>query len=120
MMRSFFEEIPIEIEEAAWLDGCSRWGCFFKVSLPCVRGGLVAATILAILLSWNEFFYALILTAFDTKTMPVALPGYIGFVRMRWGELCAAATIVVIPVVVFALIVQKNIVRGLVGSAIEE
>jgi multiple sugar transport system permease protein len=120
MMTSFFEEVPIEVEEAAWLDGCSRWGCFFKVSLPCVRGGLVAATILAILLSWNEFFYALILTAFDTKTMPVALPGYIGFVRMRWGELCAAATIVVIPVLVFALIVQKNIVRGLVGSAIEE
>jgi multiple sugar transport system permease protein len=120
MMTSFFEEIPIEVEEAAWLDGCSRWGCFFKVSLPCVRGGLVAATILAILLSWNEFFYALILTAFDTKTMPVALPGYIGFVRMRWGELSAAATIVVIPVLVFALIVQKNIVRGLVGSAIEE
>lgn len=119
MMTSFFEEVPREIDEAAWIDGCSKWKCFFKVVLPSASGGLVATMILSMLLTWNEFFYALILTAFKTKTMPVALPGYIGFVRMRWGELSAAATIVVIPVLIFALIVQKNLVRGLVGSSIK-
>ncbi len=116
MMRAFFEEVSPELDEAAWVDGCSKWGAFVRVALPCVKGGLVATTILAVLLTWNEFFYALILTSFDVKTMPVALPGYVGFVRLRWGELSAAATIVVAPVLVFAALVQRYLMRGLVGG----
>jgi multiple sugar transport system permease protein len=116
MMRAFFEEVNPELDEAAWVDGCSKWGAFVRVALPCVKGGLVATTILAVLLTWNEFFYALILTSFNVKTMPVALPGYVGFVRLRWGELSAAATIVVAPVLVFAALVQKYLMRGLVGG----
>ena len=116
MSRAFFEDLPPELDEAAWVDGCSKWGAFFRVAIPCVRGGLVATTILAVLLTWNEFFYALLLTSFTTKTMPVALPGYIGFVRLRWGELTAAATIVVAPVLVFAALVQRYLMRGLVGG----
>jgi multiple sugar transport system permease protein len=116
MSRAFFEDLPPELDEAAWVDGCTKWGAFLKVALPCVRGGLVATTILAILLTWNEFFYALLLTSFTAKTMPVALPGYIGFVRLRWGELTAAATIVVAPVLVFAALAQKYLMRGLVGG----
>jgi multiple sugar transport system permease protein len=116
MMRAFFADVNREIDEAAWVDGCSKWGAFFQVALPSVRGGLVATTILAILLTWNEFFYALLLTNFDAKTMPVALPGYIGFVRLRWGELTAAATIVVTPVLIFATLVQKHLMRGLAGG----
>jgi len=116
MMRAFFEEVNPELDEAGWVDGCTRWGAFIRIALPCARGGLIATTILAILLTWNEFFYALILTSFDTKTMPVALPGYVGFVRLRWGELTAAATIVVTPVLVFAALVQRHLMRGLVGG----
>lgn len=116
MMRAFFEEVSRELDEAAWVDGCSKWGAFFRVALPCVRGGLAATTILAILLTWNEFFYALILTSFNAKTMPVALPGFIGFVRLRWGELTAAATIVVAPVLIFATLVQRHLMRGLAGG----
>jgi len=116
MMRAFFEEVSRELDEAAWVDGCSKWGAFFRVALPCVRGGLAATTILAILLTWNEFFYALILTSFNAKTIPVALPGFIGFVRLRWGELTAAATIVVAPVLIFATLVQRHLMRGLAGG----
>jgi len=116
MMRAFFEDVNRELDEAAWVDGCSKWGAFFKIALPCVRGGLIATTILAVLLTWNEFFYALILTSFNAKTMPVALPGYIGFVRLRWGELTAAATIVVAPVLIFATMVQRHLMRGLSGG----
>jgi len=116
MMRAFFEEVSRELDEAAMVDGCSKWGAFLRVTLPCARGGLVATIILAILLTWNEFFYALILTQFNVKTMPVALPGYIGFVRLRWGELTAAATIVVTPVIIFSMLVQKHLMRGLAGG----
>jgi multiple sugar transport system permease protein len=116
MMRAFFEDVNRELDEAAWVDGCSKWGAFFRIAVPCVRGGLIATVILAILLTWNEFFYALILTSFKVKTMPVALPGYIGFVRLRWGELTAAATIVVLPVLIFATLVQRNLMRGLAGG----
>ena len=116
MMRAFFEDIDREVDEAAWVDGCSKWGAFFRIALPSVRGGLVATSILAVLLTWNEFFYALILTSFNAKTMPVALPGFIGFVRLRWGELTAAATIVVTPVLIFAILVQRHLMRGLAGG----
>lgn len=116
MMRGFFAEVPAELDEAALVDGCSRWQAFFKVALPCVRAGLVATAILCVLLTWNEFFFALILTSFNAKTVPVALPGYIGFVRLRWGELCAAATLVVLPVLVFGLLVQRYLLRGLIGG----
>lgn len=116
MMEAFFQDLPTELDEAALVDGCTRWGAFWRVALPCVRGGIVATTILSILLTWNEFFYALVLTNFTTKTMPVALPGYIGFVRLRWGELTAAATIVVAPVLIFSMLVQRYIMRGLVGG----
>jgi len=116
MMRAFFEDVNPELDEAAQVDGCSKWGAFFRIALPCVQGGLIATIILAVLLTWNEFFYALILTNFKAKTMPVALPGYIGFVRLRWGELTAAATIVVMPVLIFAILVQQHLMRGLAGS----
>ncbi len=116
LMRAFFQDLPREMDEAAWVDGCSMWGAFFRVALPSVRGGLVATTIMCILLTWNEFFYAMILTSFDTKTMPVSLPGYIGFVRLRWGELSSAATIILVPILVFAAFVQKSLMRGLVGG----
>jgi multiple sugar transport system permease protein len=116
MMKAFFDDVSPELDEAAMVDGCTKWGAFLRVALPCVRGGIIATVILGILLTWNEFFYALILTAFNTKTMPVALPGYIGFVRLRWGELTAAATIVVAPVIIFSLFVQKYLMRGLAGG----
>jgi multiple sugar transport system permease protein len=116
MMRASFETIPKELDEAALVDGCNKWGAFLRVALPSARTSLVAAAILSVLLTWNEFFYALILTSFNTETMPVAVPGYIGFARINWGELCAAGTIIVAPVLVFALLVQKYLMRGLVGG----
>jgi multiple sugar transport system permease protein len=116
MMRASFQAIPPELGEAALVDGCNKWGAFIRVALPSARGSLMATIILSVLLTWNEFFYALILTSFHTETMPVAVAGYIGFATINWGQLCAAATIIVAPVLVFALVVQKYLVRGLVGG----
>jgi multiple sugar transport system permease protein len=116
MMRASFETVPRELDEAATVDGCTKWGAFFRVALPSARLSLVATVILSLLLTWNEFFYALIMTSFNTETMPVAVPGYIGVARINWGELCAAGTIIVAPVLLFAMLVQKFLMRGLVGG----
>lgn len=116
MMRASFQTVPKELDEAALVDGCNKWGAFFRVALPSARASLLATVILSILLTWNEFFYALILTSFNTETMPVAVPGYIGVARINWGELCAAGTIIVAPVFIFAILVQKYLMRGLVGG----
>lgn len=116
MMRASFDAVPRELDEAAAIDGCNHWGSFFRVILPSTRGSLTATVILSILLTWNEFLYALVLTSVRTETMPVAVAGYIGFDKINWGGLSAAATIIVMPVLVFALVVQKYLVRGLVGG----
>jgi multiple sugar transport system permease protein len=116
MMRASFETIPRQLDEAAMVDGCNKWGAFFRVALPSARLSLVATVILSLLLTWNEFFYALIMTSFNTETMPVAVPGYIGVARINWGELCAAGTIIVAPVLLFAMLVQKFLMTGLVGG----
>jgi multiple sugar transport system permease protein len=116
MMRASFDSVPRQLDEAAMVDGCTKWGAFFRVALPSARLSLVATVILSLLLTWNEFFYALIMTSFNTETMPVAVPGYIGVARINWGELCAAGTIIVTPVLVFAMFVQKFLMTGLVGG----
>lgn len=119
MMRSFIEEVPAEIDEAAMIDGCSRTEAFFKVILPLTAPGLAATMIFCVILSWNEFLFALILTAFESKTVPVAAITYITEKGVLWGQVCAAGTIIIAPIMVFCLIVQKYLVRGLTFGAIK-
>lgn len=112
MSRSFFQDLPVSLEEAAMVDGLSRLQAFRRVTLPLAMPGLVATAIFVFIASWNEFFYASVLTQNEARTFTSQLPNFITFQRIRWEEMAAAATLGLIPVVVFAVLVRRNLVRG--------
>jgi multiple sugar transport system permease protein len=111
MMRSYFADVPRELEDAARVDGCTRWQAFRRVMLPLVVPGLSTVTILACILSWGEFFGALIFTGSSTITAPVEIEQYIGQDTSNWSALAAAALLLVIPVLVLAGFVQRGYMR---------
>lgn len=119
MMRSFFEDVPIELEEAARVDGATQLGAFLRVALPLAAPGLVASGILCLLFSWNEFLFALILSGQDTQTMPIGVSNFIGTVSIDWGGSSAAAILAMIPVFILGLSVQRFLVRGLTMGAVK-
>ncbi len=118
MMVGFIEAVPIEIEKAALIDGCSLMGVLLRIIVPLTAQGIAATGILAFIASWNNFLFALVLANEETKTLPVAVLGYIGYNSIQWGTLMAAATLITLPVLVMALSVQRYIVRGLVAGAV--
>ena len=119
LMRSFFEDIPPDLEEAARVDGASRLGSFLRVALPLSAPGLTATAILCLLFSWNEFLFALILSGPSTRTMPVGVSSFIGTVSIDWGGSSAAAVLAMVPIFVLGLAVQRFLVRGLTMGAVK-
>ncbi|HEU4540834.1 MAG TPA: carbohydrate ABC transporter permease [Jiangellaceae bacterium] len=121
MLRGFVNGVPIELEEAAMIDGCSRFKAFVKVTLPLLAPGLVASGIYAFILAWNEFVVALvIMNRPETQTLPVWLRTFIQANRASdWGAVMAGATMLAIPVVVFFLFVQHRMTSGLVAGAVK-
>jgi multiple sugar transport system permease protein len=119
MMRSFFEDLPAELEEAARVDGATRFGAFVRVALPLTAPGLTATAILCLLFSWNEFLFALVLSGPDTRTMPVGVSSFIGTVSIDWGGSSAAAVLGMIPIFILGLAVQRFLVRGLTMGAVK-
>ena len=119
IMRAFFMEIPEELEESAMIDGCSRMQALWRIVLPLARPGLAATAIFCFIFSWNEFLFALIFTRIVAKTAPLAMTTLMTEREIYWGNICAGATLVIVPVIVFSLIVQKHIVRGLTFGAIK-
>lgn len=118
LMGSFFREIPIEIEEAAKIDGCGLIGVFSKVALPLALPGIVTTAVFCMVQSWNEFLFALILTKEHAKTAPVMIATFLRYGGIQWGSITAAGVLIVLPIVIFALISQKAIIRGLTLGAI--
>ncbi len=118
MMRGFFMAIPVSLDEAARLDGCSQLAAFFRIVLPLTKGGIAATAIFLIINSWNEFLFALILTGRSTATLPVAIPNLLTPIGTFWGQIAAVATVTVVPVCLFAFAVQKYMVTGLTGGAL--
>ncbi|MGB9858223.1 MAG: carbohydrate ABC transporter permease [Dictyoglomaceae bacterium] len=117
MMRGFFAEVPESIEEAAMVDGCTRFQALYKIVLPLVLPGTAATAILCAIIAWNQFLFALILTGPSTGTLPILVSMFITEKNIDWGTMSAAAIVMVTPMVVFGLLVQNNLVRGLtVGS----
>lgn len=117
MLRSFFSELPFEIEEAALIDGCSRISCFFRIALPLTLPGLVATGILTMLNSWNEFMFSLVLSSLQTRTLPIAISSFIGSISVDWGSSSAAAVAASLPVFLAGFFTQKHLTKGLtVGS----
>lgn len=120
MMRGFFAEVPRDLEEAAMVDGDSRVGALWRVVLPLVTPGLAATAVFCLIVSWNEFLFALVLSQTDSAmTLPVGIAGRVTQYGIEWGAMSAAAVVAMIPILVFALIVQKYLVRGLSLGAVK-
>ena len=119
MLRSFVQQIPQEIEEAALIDGASHPMIVQRVILPLIAPGLAAAGILCFLFSWNEFLFALTLTRSAVKTAPVGISQFTGMYGTQWGDLTAASTVIAAPVLVMTLILRRRIVQGLTFGAVK-
>jgi multiple sugar transport system permease protein len=120
MMRGFFNEIPRDLEEAARVDGDSSLGALRRVLLPLVAPGLAATAIFCLIISWNEFLFALTLTQTDNAmTLPVGIAGRVTQYEIKWGVMSAAGVVAMIPILVFALAVQRYLVRGLSLGAVK-
>jgi len=119
MMRSFFREIPREIEESALVDGCSIFRSFRSIALPLVAPGLAATGILTFIFSWNEFLFALILTGSKAVTLPVGITGYMKETGINWGYMTAGGALALVPVIVFTILAQKHLVKGLTMGALK-
>lgn len=118
MLRSFFMEIPLEIEEAAKIDGCSWWGVLTKVILPLSLPGMAVTVILGFMFSWNAFNYPLMLAGRQTFPVTVGAIQFISYEQVLWGQMAAASLVAVVPQLILSLFVQKYIVRGLTMGAV--
>jgi multiple sugar transport system permease protein len=120
MMQSFFEEIPRDIEEAAMVDGDSRLRALWRVVLPLAGPGIAATAIFSVITTYNDFLIALTLTSTpDAQTVPVGVSTLIGKIQIEWGPMAAAGVIGALPIVLFAIVVQRHFVRGLTLGAVK-
>jgi len=120
MMESFFREIPVDLEEAAMVDGDTRFAAFRRIVLPLAAPGLVATGIFAVIVTYNEFLFALVLTSTPTaETMPVGAATLIGRINIDWGAMSAAGVIGALPILLFSALVQRHLVRGLTLGAVK-
>jgi multiple sugar transport system permease protein len=120
LLIGFYEELPPELERAAMVDGCNAWQRFWKIVLPLSAPALVATAILSAVLAWNEFLFAVMLTRLEAKTLPVVMSGFITDKGMQWDQMTALGVITILPVLIFALAVQRYLVRGLTLGAVKE
>jgi multiple sugar transport system permease protein len=120
MMRGFFAEVPRDLEEAALVDGESRLGALVRVVLPLVSPGLAATAVFCLIVSWNEFLFALVLTQTDAAmTLPVGIAGRVTQYEIKWGVMSAAGVVAMMPILIFALAMQRYLVRGLSLGAVK-
>lgn len=120
MMRGFFDEVPKEIEEAATLDGESPMGALLRIVLPLVKPGLAATAVFCLVVAWNEFLFALILTQTEAAmTLPVGIASRVTQYEIKWGVMSAAGVAAMLPVLAFAAAAQKYLVRGLSLGAVK-
>ncbi|HEX2581181.1 MAG TPA: carbohydrate ABC transporter permease [Dongiaceae bacterium] len=120
MMRSYFADIPRDLEESAQIDGDTALGAFLRIILPLARPGLAATAIFCLILSWNEFLFALILTETENaNTLPIGIAGRITQYKTEWGEISASGFAACVPIVLFAFAVQRHLVRGLSFGAVK-
>jgi len=119
LLKSFFDDISKDVDEAAMIDGATRWQVFYKIALPLVRGGLAAAAVLTFIFSWTEFLLSLFLTT-DIRTVPVKIQTFVTSTGNEWGFIAALGTAAAIPSFIFILLVQKHLVRGLTLGSLKE
>jgi multiple sugar transport system permease protein len=119
LLKSFFDDVPLEIDEAAVIDGATYWQIFRRIILPTMRTGIAATAVLCFIFSWTEFLFVLMLTATKVKTVPVATSTFVTSTGTQWGSLAALGVAALIPAFIFILLVQKNLVRGLTMGSLK-
>jgi multiple sugar transport system permease protein len=119
IMRDQFDTIPIELEQAALVDGCSVWGAFLRIVIPIALPGMVAAFILSVILCWNEYFFAALLTSTNAKTLPVMVASQTGSQGINWWSMAALSTAAIAPLVVIGVFLERYIVKGLTAGAVK-
>ncbi len=119
IMRGFFLDLPSDLEEASLVDGSSRYGAFWRIALPLSAPGLATTAIFSIIFAWNEFLFASVLTSDHARTITPTISTFITDKAILWGRLYAAAAIVLLPVMVFAMLVQKHFGRGVTSGAVK-
>ena len=119
VLISFISDIPIELEEAAVVDGCGPWKIFFQIILPLIKPGLAAAAIFTFRIEWNEFLLALVLTNRLTRTLPVATTIYMTDIGVEWGNITAMGTLVALPAILFTFLAARQLIAGLTAGAVK-
>ncbi len=119
IMRDQFGSIPIELEEAALVDGLSIWGAFLTIVVPIALPGMVAAFILCLVLTWNEYFFAALLTSTDAVTLPVMVASQTGSQGINWWSMAALSTAAILPLVVIGIVLERYIIKGMAAGAVK-
>ena len=119
IMRDQFDAIPNELEQAAYVDGCTIWSAFTRIILPIAAPGMVAAFILSVVLCWNEYFFAALLTSSTAKTLPVMVASQTGSQGINWWSMAALSTAAIAPLAVIAVFLERYIVKGLTAGAVK-
>ncbi len=119
VLISFISDIPLELEEAAVVDGCGPWKIFFQIILPLIKPGLAAAAIFTFRIAWNEFLLALVLTNRLTRTLPVATTIYMTDIGVEWGNITAMGTLVALPAILFTFLAARQLIAGLTAGAVK-
>jgi multiple sugar transport system permease protein len=119
VLRTFIMEIPHELEESAFMDGCSDFTTFRKIILPLIAPGIAVASIFTFRISWNEFILSLVLTNRNTRTLPVAVSLFLTDTGTEWGKITAIATIIAIPAFIFTFTAAKSLIMGLTAGAVK-
>jgi multiple sugar transport system permease protein len=119
IMRDQFATVPVELEEAALVDGLSIWGAFLRIILPLVLPGMVAAFILSLILCWNEYFFAALLTSTNTNTLPVMIASQTGSQGINWWSMAALSTAGILPLVFVGVLLEKHIIAGMTAGAVK-
>jgi multiple sugar transport system permease protein len=119
IMRDQFGSIPVELEEAALVDGLSIWGAFFQIVLPIALPGMVAAFILSLVLCWNEYFFAALLTSADARTLPVMVASQTGSQGINWWTMAALATAAITPLAIIGITLERYLIKGMTAGAVK-
>lgn len=119
IMRDQFQSIPVELEEAALVDGLSIWGAFFTIVLPIALPGMVASFILSLVLTWNEYFFAALLTSTDAKTLPVMVASQTGSQGINWWSMAALSASAILPLIVIGVVLERYIIKGMASGAVK-
>ncbi len=119
LMTTFFKDVPVDLEEAAMIDGCSKFRAFRRVAVPTAAPGIVATLVLCLMFSWNDYAFASIFTGKGTQTVPVAVSLLVSQQGVKWGQAMATGTVIIMPMLICGLLVRKYMVRGLSMGAVK-